>query len=689
MKILNKILVKNFRAILMSLLLMLLWTMPFMAEAQIFKRKKKDGQLTELVPTDTSQAFKANKLVFANLHKIRFYHHVPKIEQLNKFQRDKDWDNLYLALYDYVCHFGIENFYDARSLDILWQLARVSEYLGKIEMTKETFRILLKHYRGDLRKALIHYDSLTKFDRPLYAELDKYYEMLELRKYIDTLHPPRSVLETMGNVINSPKHEDYGVTISKDDTELLFTSKRTKNENYRRGVNSEYNEDIYFSIRKDESEKSDEDDEEWKPIAELKKINTEYNEGSPCISKDGKYLVFARCYSPDGFGNCDLYITERQVDGSWNEPQNLGESINGTSWESHPSFSITGDTLFFASNRQGGFGGTDIYFSEKDPKGRWQTAKNMGAVVNTRKNEVSPFMHPIHHVLYFSSDGQLVNFGDFDIYKTYQEGSEWTEPYNIGPLVNGAGSEFYFAIDSKSRKLYYARSEEHIPESLDLFSFPLPMEAQPTATVKFSGRITEETTGEVFEGMVSIIDLDEGIEIAPRKLYEDGTFEFELINKRRYMLIVQGENFFRLEEVFFLEGDMEANFHTRSIKNIRFESIEFDKGSAELKPEMENDLHLVIDFLIEHPDFNLTILGHTDLSGDASVNLKLSQARADAIRDYIISYGSLPKERVSAKGMGSTQPIISEEKTEEDKQVNRRVEFKLKRKGEDDTEDDS
>lgn len=196
---------KNFRAIFIGLVIAV-WSMPYTVDAQIFKRKKKETKLTELMPTDTSQAFKANKLVFPNLNKIQFYHNVPKIEQLNKFQRDKDWDNLYVGLYNYVSNFGIGNFYDPRSLDIVWQLARVSEYLDKMEMTKEAFRILLKHYRGNLGKALLHYDSLTKFDKPLYVKLDKYYEMLELRKHIDTLRPPRSVLETMGEVINSPNH---------------------------------------------------------------------------------------------------------------------------------------------------------------------------------------------------------------------------------------------------------------------------------------------------------------------------------------------------------------------------------------------------------------------------------------------------------------------------------------------------
>src|SRR5690606_25771418 len=114
-------------------------------------------------------------------------------------------------------------------------------------------------------------------------------------------------------------------------------------------------------------------------------------------------------------------------------------------------------------------------------------------------------------------------------------------------------------IDSKSEKLYYARSEGDEPANLDLHSFPVPMEAQPEAIATLKGSLTNSQTGKPMKGIVSIIDLDKGVEVAPKFLRPDGTFDFKLINKRNYLLIIQGDDFFRIEEIFFMDGDMEIN----------------------------------------------------------------------------------------------------------------------------------
>ena len=394
-----------------------------------------------------------------------------------------------------------------------------------------------------------------------------------------------------------------------------------------------------------------------------------------------------------GYGNCDLYYTQKIDEERWSAAVNLGPNINGKTWDSHPSLSITGDTLFFASDRQGGFGGSDIFFSVKDKRGKWGKAQNIGPIINTQNNEVSPHLHPLRNVLYFSSDGQMVNFGHFDIFKSYLVGGDWLEPKNIGPLVNGDGSEMYFAIDSKSEYLFYAKSQDG-SKNLDLFSFPLPMEAQPEAIVRFSGRLLEPSTGEVFEGIVSVIDLDDGIEIAPKYVREDGSFEFDLIDRKRYLLMVQGDNFFRIEEMFEMDGDRSDTLTPKPIidkpivadestatkperKTVTFESIDFGPGSSKLKPEMENNLHLIIDFLVTHPTFQLKVVGHTDSDGDPVANMRLSHERAENIRKYIISYGGLDPDRVKAIGLGDTDPIIKEEIAPEHKKLNRRVEFQL------------
>jgi outer membrane protein OmpA-like peptidoglycan-associated protein len=281
-------------------------------------------------------------------------------------------------------------------------------------------------------------------------------------------------------------------------------------------------------------------------------------------------------------------------------------------------------------------------------------------------------------VLYFSSDGHPLNFGDFDIYKTARTNFGFEEPRNIGPLVNGQASEYYFTIDSQSHDLYYARSEPDDPKNLDLFSFPVPMEAQPQAVASLKGKITlSGSGGKPAAGIVSVIDLDKGVEVAPRFLREDGTYNFSLINKRNYLLIIQGDDFFRIEEVFFMNGDIEINKETDPIESkIAFQSLEFENGKADILSTMHADLAKLGNFLLDHPQVKLRISGHTDSQGREEVNLKLSQARADAIKAYLHQEYKIADERVTAIGYGSSKPAAPEE-TDDHRQLNRRVEFEI------------
>ncbi len=213
-------------------------------------------------------------------------------------------------------------------------------------------------------------------------------------------------------------------------------------------------------------------------------------------------------------------------------------------------------------------------------------------------------------------------------------------------------------------------------KDLDLYSFPLPMEGQPLATTRFNGQILDQE-GKPVQGIVSIIDLDNGIEVAPQYLRPDGSFEFDLINKNNYLLIIQGDEFFRIEEIFFLDGETTFQRTIEPIEaKIQFSSVEFAYGKADILPEMEADLTKIADFLVDHPNLKLVISGHTDGKGDPSFNLKLSQDRADNIRKFIEEKGKLKKNRITSRGYGSSKPIV-EEKTDEDRKLNRRVEFEI------------
>jgi outer membrane protein OmpA-like peptidoglycan-associated protein len=224
--------------------------------------------------------------------------------------------------------------------------------------------------------------------------------------------------------------------------------------------------------------------------------------------------------------------------------------------------------------------------------------------------------------------------------------------------------------------LYYARSSEEDIKNLDLFSFPVPMEAHPEAVAKLKGHVKDHQ-GKPVKGIVSVVDLDQGVEVAPKFLREDGSYDFSLINKRNYLLIIQGDDFFRIEELFFMEGDREVNHVVDPIESkIAFQSLEFENGKSDILPNMHSDLAKLGNFLIDHPDEKLKISGHTDSSGNEQLNLQLSQARADAIKAYLVSEYKIDNQRVTAIGYGSAKPIV-QEVSDEHKQLNRRVEFEL------------
>lgn len=654
----------NFRRLIVCICLL-----TFVASGIAVAQKKHRKKRTKRKPTQEQFSSVSTEEIFQfnNINKVPYFYNEKALKSIEQLENSKDWIGLYKVLGSYIAKFGIQNFY--KDTELLWRYAKLTELYGNMDDAKRLYRLVLKHHREDidLKELEIYYDSISKSELEKYVPIDYYHELVDYRRKVDTLAPPRGWQVNMGHFINS-EYADYGPALSSDNNSLIFTSKRNIVPG---GLDTRQNEDIYFSRYKYEL---------WDYAKPIKSLNTQYNEGSPCLSKDGQTMFFARCDAPDSYGNCDIYTSVLQPDSTWGRAVNLGVHINSRSWDSHPALSHHDDTLYFSSDRIGGFGMADIYYSAKDKKGAWGPAQNIGPIINSRNSEVSPFIHPKYPILYFSSNGYTLNFGEFDIYKSTMKNGHWQEADNIGPLVNGTGSEFYFTIDNESKNLYYARSIENDMNNLDLYSFPLPMGAQPLATTNLSGSLLDANTGDPFaRGIVSIIDLESGIEVAPKYLGQKGEFNFQLINNNKYLLVIQGDEFFRVQQIFHLEGDQELNMVTESITSrLKFESIEFDNGSAELKTSMYSDLDKLGDFLLDNPDFKLKISGHTDSDGGYEFNMQLSKERADAIAEYIIYFGKISSARIETFGYGSSQPIV-EEKTEADKALNRRVEFELYR----------
>ncbi len=667
-------------------------------------RKEKKGYISTNIDDDliTRQSNKHNQVFFSfpNVNKISRYYNVAKRQHIMKLiEQGKDEAKLKKALEHYISNFGIRNF--SEDTEFLWLLAQLYEKNGELEKAKSLYRLVLRHQKRNtiphvsrLMDARQRFHDLTKLEQEMYVPLDYYYELVEYRKDIDTLHPPKSILTNMGDLVNHNDVADYGPNISLYDLTIIFT-KRTVDSNHLAndyGNVVRYSENLYVS--------QGYEDGFWDEAYKLPApINTGCNEGSAVLSRTGKTIYFTRCRVEDNLldcsdclGLCDIYTSHKNEDGEWEKPKNLGKSVNTSAWESHPALSKTEDTLYFVSSRPDGFGMSDIWFTYKvNKKGDWASAKNMGPTINTAGNEYSPYLSRQNSAFFFSSNGHVMNFGDLqnksrerslDIYKAYPDGNHWLEPKNVGPLVNGEGDEYYFSMDVKSKNLYYAKTEENSDPKksvTDLYSFPVPMGAQPKANVNLHGTLLDKETKEVYKGIVSIIDLESGIEVAPKEVREDGSFDFDLIDHKKYLLIIQGDEFFRIEKLFELNGDTTIVNEATSVRNkkLQFASLVFENGKWDILPEMDKDLWNIIDFLIDNPLFSLHIGGHTDGDGDATKNQTLSQQRANSIKEFLIKNGDINTDRVEAIGYGAAKPIRSPELTDKDKQINRRVEFEL------------
>jgi flagellar motor protein MotB len=612
-------------------------------------------------------------LVFPHLQEYPFYDGKEYMKRIEKAEMEQDLLALDTLLSNFIGRWGIQNF--NQDVDYLWKAGQVKELLGDTVASALYYEIGLKNQRPYKPQVKIHFDSLKAQKNVEWVDLQFYYKILEARRKIDPLIPPKGVMLNMGPKINSER-PDYAPFMHPSDSVLIFTSRRDE-EIVIDDINERKNEDLYF-VEKGFIDGTWSYAERFSGV-----INSQYNEGSATLSPDGRTLYFTRCDEPNGYGSCDIYIADF-LGGDWTNIRNIGPNVNSSAWDSHPNITPDGKALYFTSNRKGGFGKSDLYVTRRLEDGTWTTAENLGPTINTIEDEVTPFFHQVNQTLYFSSTGHLKNLGGYDIYKSRWLDDHWESPKNVGPLVNSNANEYYFSIDGKGTRLFYAsaKKDQHKAEykqNFDLYSFPMPMEARPDAIVTLRGYLIDSITGHPVTGIVLVIDRDQGIEVAPKHINKYGYFEFDLINNHKYDIYIQGENFLTIKEDVTLSGDTTFVEITKSFdagKAMVFENLEFDDDSYELNDRIEPKLNYLISFLKKYPMFRLEVKGHTDSDGEAKYNLELSRKRSAMIRKYLIKAGGFGDDWILAEGYGETRPLVAND-TEEHKKLNRRVEFAL------------
>lgn len=516
---------------------------------------------------------------------------------------------------------------------------------------------------GDYQSALAHYNAFKLNSNPTFDKIalaDKYIN--DCLFSIEAIKNPIAFKpENLGPSINT-KDQEYLAALTTDEGTLIFT----------RQING--NEDFYRSYQFDNK---------WSYAEYLSKnINTPlYNEGAQCISPDGQFLFFTGCNRPDGLGRCDIYISQKEGK-DWSKPVNLGFPVNTKGWESQPSLSSDGKTLYFVSDRDGGLGSYDIWKSKIGADGKWAMPENLGSNINTRFDEQSPFIHPDNKTLYFSSNG-WVGLGNKDLFIARLDSNKvWSRPENLGYPINTYGEESGLTINASGTKAFFSSNNYSGFGGFDIYSFNLPQNIRPEAVNYVKGIVFDEENKKRLGALVDIIDLKTGNSI--HTSYSDavdGSFLATMPKGNEYSLNASKDGYLFFSENFSIEKYkpgkpivLEVPLQKIAVgKKIILKNIFFDSNKFELKETSKAELQKVIEFLTDNPKVKIQISGHTDDIGNDQSNLILSQNRSKAVFDYLVQHKIEPP-RLQFKGYGETVPV-ADNKTTEGRANNRRTEF--------------
>ncbi len=465
----------------------------------------------------------------------------------------------------------------------------------------------------------------------------------------------------MGFNINS-EYRDYFPALTADGETIIFS----------RVVKG--NEDFYTATKKEGK---------WQKAGSLSpNINTPiFNEGAQSISPDGKYLFFTGCNRPDGLGRCDIYLSRKEGI-EWGKAINLGTTINSEYWESQPSISPDGNTLYFVSNRPGGLGGYDIWKSTLNDDSRWTIPVNLGSQINSSFDESTPFIHSDGKTLYFSSDG-WPGMGNKDIFFSKIDYSQqWSTPQNLGYPINTFNEEIGLIVTADGNEGLFSSSLEGGFGELDIYHFKLPETAKPMPITYVKGIIRDKETKEFLEANILVIDLKHDLAVFnDHTSSETGDFLTVLPIGSTYSFDVDAAGYLFYSQhfdlsTFTVNKPFEIEILLDKLKvgaNATLHNIFFETNKYELLPTSMAELNLLLGFLITNDKLNIEIQGHTDNVGDRKLNEKLAENRAKEVYGYLITNG-IDKKRLTFKGYGETKPK-ADNATEEGRKQNRRTEF--------------
>jgi len=558
-----------------------------------------------------------------------------------------------------------------------------------------------KQLEREYKKAISFYDNFITE----YKKADNFSKFVKKRKKecvaaIKLEDAPKRVWVDNIKDINTP-YNDFAPTITMDGEELVFSSNRpnghTPNEV------GEFDDDIYVTTF---------ENGKWAKVKPIKgDINTDKNDITNNLSFDGTSLLISQI---NGGGNYDIYETFLKGD-HWTSPISFSPNINYKANDTYACYDPGNVYIYYARDNANGNRGYDIYISGvmNRPQRKYGTPRPVSQV-SSPFNDGPIYIHPSGKYLYFASEG-FNSMGGYDIFMCKREGQNWGEPINLGYPINTPYDDFFFASTANGKYAYITsnraggqggydiykvtfwgpeKSPALMVEDYLLASVAKPInDPQIEEAVKvteaanftvFKGKTIDALTKKPVEAIIEITDNTSG------KIIETfttnsatGKFLISLPSGGNYGIAVKADGYLFHSENFDIPAGSAYNMVNKTIelKNIKIGSkialrnIFFDTGKSTLRAESNTELDRLVKLLKDVPSLKIELSGHTDNTGSASGNNKLSQDRANAVVAYLVGKG-ISKSRLTAKGYGSSRPISSNN-TAEGRQQNRRTEFEI------------
>ena len=515
---------------------------------------------------------------------------------------------------------------------------------------------------GQADMARYYYTKFTELKDKSYANKQKesgleidYDLLLEERlnncKYIEQVSnnvPDGPAAKPLPPEINS-EVDDYLPTVNNMGNLMIFT--RTD----RRG-----NQNIF---------RSENIDSTWtKAKSYGKEINTNKNEGMAKLEAHGRRFYFTGCFRPDSEGGCDIYqaIFENQ---EITATQKLAGGLNGPEWDSQPSVTCDGQTLYFTSNRAGGQGGADLWMSVKNSDGSWSQAINLGPNINTAGDEEAPYISNDGNTLFFTSTGHPGQ-GSGDLFIARKKQETWSQPENLDYPFNSPGKEIGFFLHADGKTAYFSSARAGGSGGLDIYSVELPEKFRPAPTILLEGQVVNQVTNDPVPAYIKISREEEHRYVQTN---ETGGFFICLPGNKGYSFQINEPDYDYFIDARFVAATghldparallklkpkqmtpklvVQKTVAQKEEKRVQFF---FASDSYSLTHKDLLELEALAKTLKKKRGWSAEVIGYADGSGSKDYNKWISEQRAQKIMAYLRAQGVATDQIVKLEGKGST-----------------------------------